>query len=68
MNKAAINPATGNTINFRGGEWEYEQACDNDSAAQSEYAYEQEMLAKGIDPWTGDSIKTIKMEKGWVAA
>lgn len=66
--KNAVNPVTGNTIAFRGGEYEYEQACDNDSAAQSEYAYEQEMLAQGIDPWTGDSIKTVKTEKGWVAA
>lgn len=68
MNKTAINPTTGNTITYAGGEHEYEAACDYDCAAQAEYAYEQEQLAQGIDPWTGEAIKTVKMEKGWVAA
>lgn len=66
MNKTATNPATGNTIAFMGGEWEYEQACQYDDEAQAEYEYEQEQLAKGVDPWTGETVLTVKTEKGWV--
>ena len=68
MNKTAINTTTGNTITFAGGEHEYEVACDYDTAAQAEYDYEQECLSQGIDPWTRETIKTVKTVKGWVAA
>jgi hypothetical protein len=41
MQKAAINPATGNTVTFAGGESEYDAACWADEQAQSEWDYEQ---------------------------
>lgn len=68
MQKIGTNPNTGNSVVFSGGEGEWEEACQYDDQMQAEYEYEQAELAQGRDPWTGEQIKTVKTEKGWMAA
>jgi hypothetical protein len=56
MEKAAINPATGNTFIFSGGEHEFDQACWMDEIAQGEYEYEQQIRAMYAGGMTVDEI------------
>jgi hypothetical protein len=56
MEKAAINPLTGNTITFTGGEHEYDRACWADEQAQGEYEYEQEIRAMYLGGMTVEEI------------
>ena len=73
MYKQAVNPDTGNTISFYGGEWEYEMACMDDSNAAAEWKYEQACFAVGLVPYE-DTIfdqpevpaKRVNRPAGWI--
>jgi hypothetical protein len=53
MSKSVVNPVTGNTVTFSGGEYEADIAMMRDEAMEQEYRYEQACFAVGVVPFSG---------------